>query len=57
MATTKHSKDFEKYNTYYRMNFMTREQLQRWVVINAKHPNKGITGEEYKEITGEEYEV
>lgn len=43
-------KDFEKWKKRYAMNFATKEQLQRLIVLNV------LTKEEYTEITGEAIE-
>ena len=34
-----------------------KRHTEGWVVLNEKRAGKGITAEEYKEITGEEYEA
>ena len=36
--------------------YITRETLRGWVALNGKKPGAGITAEEYKAITGEDYE-
>ncbi|RHV66761.1 XkdX family protein [Roseburia sp. OM02-15] len=38
-------------------DYITKDTLKGWVVLNEKRAGKGITAEEYKEITGEEYEA
>lgn len=52
MAKTKttHSPMFEKYKKRYERGGCTKEQLHRLVELGA------LTPEEYKEITGEDYE-
>lgn len=50
-----HSAQFETFKTRYERNFITKETLQGWVKINKKAPTRGITEEEYFEITGENY--
>ena len=45
-----HSKMFEKLRERYEKNYVTKEQLARYVQLHA------ITPEEYEEITGEPYE-
>lgn len=47
MATTTHSKDFEKYKERYNRHGCTKEQLKRLVSLGV------ITAAEYTEITGE----
>lgn len=51
------SNDFEKLNEQYKNGYVTKEQLKRWVAINTKNSSKGITKEEYKEITGDEHDA
>ena len=48
--TVQHSRLFEKYKTRYERGGCTKEQLRRLVELGA------ITAEEYREITGEDYE-
>jgi uncharacterized XkdX family phage protein len=48
--TTTHSPDFEKYKKRYQRRGCTKEQLARLVELGA------LTADEYKEITGEDYE-
>lgn len=50
-----HSPNFETYKSRYELNYITEEQLRRWVVLNKKNPKIGITEEEFKEITGKDY--
>lgn len=48
-----------KYDTYkdqYARNWITKATLRQWVSMQARLPMLGITAEEYKEITGEDYE-
>lgn len=47
---------YETLKTKYEKEYITKETLQGWVRLNAKKATKGITAEEYKEITGEAYE-
>ena len=47
---------FEKMKKYYAANFATKETLAGWVRINKKRPGRGLTPEQYKEITGEDYQ-
>lgn len=46
---------FEKLKTKWDMGYITKETLRGWVAINAKRPGKGITAEQYEEITKEPY--
>ena len=57
MAKTavEHSPKFEELNSKYQKNYITIETLRGWVVINDKKPGRGITAEEFEEITGIEY--
>ena len=48
--TTEHSKLFEYYKNRYDKGYCTKEQLQRIVALGR------LTADEYKEITGEDYE-
>ena len=48
--TNTHSKDFQKYLERYNRGGCTKEQLRRIVELGRRTP------EEYKEITGEDYE-
>lgn len=49
-----HSPNYEILKRKYELNYITQEQLLRWVAINKKNPALGITQEEYYEITGSE---
>lgn len=59
MATTAttHSNDFEKLKERYEINYITVDQLRRWVAINARRSTLGITAVEFTEITGLPYEA
>lgn len=46
---------YEKLKEKWEMGYITQDTLKGWVTINAKHPGRGITSEEYRDITGEEY--
>lgn len=50
------SKDFEKLRKSYEHHFITISQLKRWVKLNKKNSHLGITPDEYKLITGQDYE-
>ena len=49
------STQFNDLKRRYEMNYITIDQLRRWVVINQKKPELGITAEEFKLITGQDY--
>lgn len=57
--TTKkaHSKKFDMLKERWDKDYITKDTLKGWVVLNEKRAGKGITAEEYKEITGEDYEA
>jgi len=46
---------YEKLKDKWEMGYITRETLRGWVALNTKRPGKGITPEEYQQITGEAY--
>lgn len=46
---------FEKLKNLWENKYITIETLQKWVEVNKLNPNAGLTKEEFKEITGEEY--
>lgn len=46
---------FEKLKGKWLKGYITKETLRGWVALNAKRPGKGITPEEYEQITGEQY--
>ena len=50
-----HTPMFEELKKKYELHYITKETLKGRVKLYAKKPDKGITAEEYKEITGEEY--
>lgn len=52
-----HSKKFDSLKKKCEMDYITKDTLKGWVALNEKRAGKGITAEEYKEITGEEYEA
>ena len=52
-----HSKKFNSLKEKWEMVYITKDTLKGWVALNEKRAGKGITAEEYKEITGEEYEA
>lgn len=47
---------YERLKTKWDMGYITKETLRGWVAVEAKRPGKGITQEQYEEITGEAYE-
>ena len=52
-----HSKNFNSLKEKWKKDYITKDTLKGWVALNEKRAGKGITAEEYKEITGEEYEA
>ena len=56
MAEVTHSKMYDSLKEKYDKEYITKETLQGWVRLNEKKASKGITAEEYEEITGEAYE-
>lgn len=58
-ATTKkvHSKKYDMLKERWDKDYITKGTLKGWVALNEKRAGKGITAEEYKEITGEDYEA
>lgn len=57
MAETTHSKKYESLKAKWEKEYITKDTLKGWVALNEKKAGKGITSEEYKEITGEDYET
>lgn len=51
-----HSKLFFELKEKYEYGYITKETLKGRVKLYETKPAKGITAEEYKEITGEDYE-
>ena len=51
-----HSKRFEEFKEKYEKEYITKDTLAGWVRLNEKRAGKGITAEEYEEITGEAYD-
>jgi len=49
------SDKFEELQEKYEKQYITTATLKGWVLLNTKKPGKGITAEEYKTITGEDY--
>lgn len=50
------SPKFEYYKSQYEKGWIAKETLKKWVAMASRLPALGITEEEYKTITGEEYE-
>ncbi len=55
--TNTHSPKFDYFKRQYDMNWITKETLRKYVQIGLKRPDRGITADEYEEITGEPYEA
>ena len=49
------SNDFVKLSEKYKLKYITKETLRKWVLLNKQKPSVGITAEEYVIITGEAY--
>ena len=49
------SDKFEALLERWRLGYITKETLRGWVALNEAKPGRGITEEEYEEITGESY--
>lgn len=52
-----HSKKYSSLKSLWDKEYITAETLKGWVALNNKRAGKGITPEEYMEITGKEYEA
>lgn len=52
-----HSKKFDSLKEKWEKEYITKGTLMGWVALNEKKSGKGITPEEYEEITGEKYEA
>ena len=52
-----HSPMFETLKTKYELHYITKETLKGRVKLYSTKPEKGITADEYYEITGEIYEA
>lgn len=50
-----HSERFEELQRKWQKNYITIETLRGWVQIELKKAGRGITPEEFKEITGIDY--
>ncbi len=48
---------FEKLKAKWDMGYITKETLRGWVAVEAKRPGKGITPEQFEQITGDAYEA
>ena len=49
------SEKFEELQEKYQKQYITTVTLKGWVLLNTKKPGKGITPDEFKTITGEDY--
>ena len=50
------SNKFEALLERWRLGYITRETLRGWVALNEAKPGRGITAEEFEQITGESYD-
>lgn len=48
--------DFEKLKVKWELHYITLDALRKWVEINEKLPSRGITKEQFFEITGIPYD-
>lgn len=55
METKTKSKRFEQLKAKFDAEYITTVTLAGYVMLNEKAPGRGITPEEFEEITGEEY--
>ena len=46
---------FEKLKKKWELGYITEETLRGYVELNERKPGKGITPEQFKEITGIDY--
>lgn len=46
---------YEKLKAKWEKGYITKETLRGWVSLNIKRPGKGITPDEYENITEEKY--
>lgn len=53
----KHSAQYETLKKKWQMEYITLETLAGYVALNSKNAAKGITAEEFEEITGRAYEA
>lgn len=51
-----HSPKFDTLNRKWQLHYITEETLRGYVELNERKPGKGITPEEFEEITGIPYE-
>ena len=51
------SAKYQDLKTRWDMGYITISVLKRWVAVNEQKPGTGITAEEFKLITGEEYKI
>ena len=49
------SKNFEKFKEKWELQYITLDALRKWVELHQKKSTIGISPEEFKEITGEDY--
>jgi len=52
-----HSPKFETFKLKWQLGYITEDTLRGYVELNDRKPGKGITAEEFEEITGEPYEA
>lgn len=53
----KHSAQYEMLKKKWDMEYITLETLAGYVLLNSRNKAKGITAEEFEEMTGRKYEA
>lgn len=53
----KHSAQYETLKKKWDMEYTTLETLAGYVLLNSRNKAKGITAEEFEEMTGRKYEA
>ena len=53
----KHSTQYETLKKKWDMEYITLETLAGYVLLNSRNKAKGITAEEFEEMTGRKYEA
>ena len=53
----KHSAQYETLKRKWDMEYITLETLAGYVLLNSRNKAKGITAEEFEEMTGRKYEA
>lgn len=53
----KHSAQYQTLKKKWDMEYITLETLAGYVLLNSRNKAKGITAEEFEQITGRKYEA